>query len=415
MLRDYQLQLSKDGLTILRLFHILYLAMEVRTGKTITALHIANEYGAKRVLFLTKMKALGSINSDFEKLRPSFDLYATNYEQLHNVSGSFDLIILDEAHSLGQYPKPAGKVKKLKDLCAGKPIIYLSGTPTPESFSQIYHQLFVSSFSPFKVYTSFYKWAKDFVYVSQRRLSHGIVNDYSKANKVRIDECIHHLFLSFSQAEAGFTGMVEEQVLTVKMQPTTYGLANVLKRKRVHVGNSGKEIIADTEVKLMNKLHQVYSGTVICEDKTAVAFDDTKALFIADTFKGKKIAVFYKFKAELDLLHKVFNGAITDSPEVFKERKDLVFVSQIQSGREGINLSTAEALVMYNIDFSAVSYWQARARLQTKDRATAAPLYWIFSEGGIESKIYEAVKNKQDYTLSYFRKDYSIEPIKKIA
>jgi hypothetical protein len=41
---------------------------------------------------------------------------------------------------------------------------------------------------------------------------------------------------------------------------------------------------------------------------------------------------------------------------------------QIVAGREGVNLSTADALVFYNIDFSATSYWQARARLQTKDR-----------------------------------------------
>jgi hypothetical protein len=63
---------------------------------------------------------------------------------------------------------------------------------------------------------------------------------------------------------------------------------------------------------------------------------------------------------------------------------------------------------MYNIDFSAVSYWQSRARLQTKDRVKAAKVYWIFSEGGIESKIYQAVQNKKDYTLNYFKKDYKI-------
>jgi hypothetical protein len=64
---------------------------------------------------------------------------------------------------------------------------------------------------------------------------------------------------------------------------------------------------------------------------------------------------------------------------------------------------------MLNIDFSAVSYWQARARLQSKDREDAAKVYWLFAQSGIEEKIYKAVKDKKDYTLSYFRNDYGIE------
>ena len=78
---------------------------------------------------------------------------------------------------------------------------------------------------------------------------------------------------------------------------------------------------------------------------------------------------------------------------------------QIVSGREGISLSNAKYLVYYNIDFSALSYWQSRDRLTTMDRLTN-DIYWIFSEGGIEDKIYKAVSNKKDYTLNVFKKDY---------
>jgi hypothetical protein len=77
----------------------------------------------------------------------------------------------------------------------------------------------------------------------------------------------------------------------------------------------------------------------------------------------------------------------------------------VVSGREGTNLSTADALVMYNIDFSATSYWQARARMQTKDRIKASKLYWIFSEKGIEHFVYKAVVKKQNYTKKFFSKD----------
>lgn len=50
-LREYQVKLSNDGVDILRRKKIVYLAMEVRTGKTLTALNIAELYGAKRCCF----------------------------------------------------------------------------------------------------------------------------------------------------------------------------------------------------------------------------------------------------------------------------------------------------------------------------------------------------------------------------
>ena len=77
---------------------------------------------------------------------------------------------------------------------------------------------------------------------------------------------------------------------------------------------------------------------------------------------------------------------------------------QIVSGREGISLRKANALVYYNIDFSATSYWQSRDRMTTKDRLKNE-VYWIFSKKGIEKEIYKAVIKKKDYTLRHFKKD----------
>ena len=60
-LRNYQIELSEKGCDILSELGIVYFAMEVRTGKTLTALNTAQLFGAKNVLFLTKKKAIGSI------------------------------------------------------------------------------------------------------------------------------------------------------------------------------------------------------------------------------------------------------------------------------------------------------------------------------------------------------------------
>lgn len=416
-LRDYQESISTDAAALLRTYKICYLSMEVRTGKTTTAMAAADKYDAKWVLFLTKKKAISSITSDYDALAPAFKLICTNYEQIYNLSPDyqFDLVILDEAHGLGQFPTPAERVKELRKLCVDKPIIYLSGTPTPESYSQLFHQFFISTYSPFKDYKNFYAWAKEFVTVKKKYFYNREINDYSNADKAKIDELTKHLFISYTQQEAGFEQLVQEIVLKVRMQESTYRLADWLRKKRVFIGKNGEEILADTAVKLQQKMHQIYSGSVIAENKDVVCFDHTKAKFIKEHFASKKIAVFYKFRAEYLMLVWAFGAdKLTEDPEEFNRRDDLTFTSQIQSGREGTNLSSADCLVFFNIDFSAVSYWQARARLQNKDRVKEAIIYWIFTEGGIEEKVYERVIGKKDYTLSHFMKDYQVKREKAI-
>jgi len=183
-------------------------------------------------------------------------------------------------------------------------------------------------------------------------------------------------------------------VLYVPMKESTYKLAERLRIDKVFFKNN-HDIIADTEVKLRSKLHQIFSGSVIDEAGEAVCFDKTKAEYIKKHFKGRKIAIFYKYKGEEQIIRSTFNN-LTTSPEEFNASSDLIFYSQVQSGREGVNLSTADCLIMFNIDYSAVSYFQARASLQTKARTEAAKVYWLFAFGGTEQKIYKAVSEKKD-------------------
>ena len=371
--RPYQIDIANKAADIIRKHGLVYLAMQVRTGKTATALLTAESLSQKKVLFVTKKKVIDGILADHKALNLSFEIAVTNYEQLHNLQYLPDLIILDEAHCLGQYPKPANKVRILKKLCAGKPIIYLSGTPTPESYSQLFHQLHVSSFSPFKDYVNFYKWSADFVDIRLKYFKGLKVNDYSNANQTKIKTMTDHLIIPFTQEQAGFKQDVIEEIVKIKMEPSTYYLADKLKKDRIFNGNNGNVVLADTGAALMSKLHQCYSGTVIDEKNEGLIFDRSKAYWIKDHFQGKKIAIFYKYKAEEIMLYLTFGyNKFTSDPKVFAESSDKWFLSQISSGREGINLSTAEALIMLNIDFSAVSYWLARARLQSKDREDAA-------------------------------------------
>lgn len=409
-LRDYQSEIAQRANQILSNKNIVYLAMEVRTGKTATSLETARLYGAKRVLFLTKKKAIRSIENDYRDFGFSehFDITVMNDESMHKLEDTnYDLIIHDEHHRFGAFPKPGIHTKMYKQMFAIKPMIFLSGTPSPESYSQIYHQFWVSAYSPFKHYVNFYRWADDYVNKYQRNINGILINEYDKGIEQKIMSAVSEYMITFQQKQAGFSTEIEEEILHIAMSDTTKNIIKKLERDLVVEGKD-EVILADTPVKLMQKIHQLCSGTVKFESGNSMVIDTTKAEFIKSQFSTLKIGVFYKFKEELNALKQVFGDDLTTELHKFDDEGYKVIALQIVSGREGISLKNADYVVFYNIDFSATSYWQARDRMTTMSRKFNK-VYWIFSEGGIEDKIYETVKAKKKFTVNIFKKDYGIK------
>ena len=405
--RNYQIAIIEKGTDILKKHGLLYLAMEVRIGKTLTSLGICEEMGASSVLFLTKKKAMSSIVADNEMLHPSFELTVINYESMHKLpKQKWDIIVCDEAHSMGAFAPANNRAKHVKALIARNncDLILLSGTPTPESFSQIYHQVYGHPNNPFSQYKNFYRWADDYVKVKQRKINGNYINDYSNAIESKVLEAMKPYTISYTQKEAGFESEVEEEVLYVPMEHLTYKMCAMLRNDHL-VQGSDEVILADTAAKMMGKLHQMYSGTVIFESGKAQILDYSKAVFIAKKFYEKKIAIFYKFKQELQAIKEVYpDFRITEDIDEFNSDPNKSIALQIVSGREGISLRNAEYIVYYNIDFSATSYWQSRDRMTTKDRRYNK-IYWVFAEDGIEDMIYKAVNSKKNYTVKHFKND----------
>jgi len=404
--RDYQIDIINRGKSLLLENKFLYLAMEVRTGKTLTSLGIADKLGVEQILFVTKKKAIGSITNDFDLLKPSFSICVINYESLHTIDPDlhWDLIVVDEAHSLGAFAKPSSRAEQIKLLIEkhNPYVILMSGTPTPESYSQMYHQVYGIKNNPFREFRNFYKFAEKHVKVKQKKINGLYMNDYSNGLNSIMDAMKPYI-INYSQAEAGFVTQVTEEILEVELKPSTIQLINKLKKDLVVEGKE-EVILADTPAKLMMKVHQLCSGTIKFESGNSMVLDKSKAEFIKEHFSGCKIGIFYKFKEELSALQSVFGDELTTQLSVFEDT-DKSIALQIVSGREGISLRQADYLVYYNIDFSATSYWQSKDRMTTKERAFNH-VYWVFSKDGIEHDIYKAVTKKMDYTLSHFKKDF---------
>ena len=397
-LRDYQIKNANECTGILLKYGIVYLQHQVRTGKTLTALKVCENIEAKKVIFLTKKKAISSIENDYKDFGFDFEITVTNYENLHKIDKTCDVVILDEASCLGAFPKPSLRTKKIRELFYNKKIIYLSGTPASESYSQWFHQLYVSSNSPFKNYVNFYKWAKEYTKEAFIYTSYGQSKDYSKALVDKIDSKISNIVHRYTQSDAGFENVIKKHLHFVEMKQSTYNVINKLKKDMVVIGTH-ETILADSGVKIMSKQHQLGSGTCIFESGNVGKLDDSKAIYIQNNIKGK-LAIFYYFKEELNILLDTFGDKATTDLEEFNTT-DKHFIGQQYSNAMGVNLSKADCLVYYNFGFSGTQYIQSLDRLTIKDRKET-DVHFILAKNTIDKKVWEVIEQKKNFTTKIY-------------
>lgn len=412
MLWEHQKKLAEEALTVLERYKIVYLDMQVRTGKTLTSLYLAQMSLKNRVLFVTTKDVIPDIKKAYLDEGFDFNLTVTNYEQLKNYpgEGNFDLIICDEAHLLKAFPKPSIRTRFLKSIVGWTPLVLMSGTPHPESFSDLFHQFWISRHNPFKI-DNFYKWAKEFVDIKKKRVAQGHeINDYSHAKADKIMAVLEPYFVRYTQQEAGFIKHETiEEIVTVPANPKIFQLAARLERDLIYTFKDGAELVCDSAVKMQCAYHQIFSGTIKIGKEHRVLVTD-KAEFIKYKYQGKKIAIFYKYIGEKLAIEKVFGKLnLTQDSREFQTRDDKIFYVQIKKGSRGITLSTADILVFYNIDFSYEQYVQATQRHKVRDREKEPLVHWIFTERGIENFIYNRVQQKKDFNVGSFLRSYKID------
>ena len=410
--------LLSQALEVLKKYGFLYLTLETRVGKTPISIMAAFEL-ANKVLFATKKSAMKDISETLAKLSEDYDLShkrldIVSCDSLHKIEkGEYPVIIADEAHGYGAYPLPTLRAKELRRISKGCVVIMLSATPTPESYSMIYHQLWAANVDiPFITdYKNFYAWAHKYVKKNKEGTyfqvyhSGSYANDYSRGDgKLILPEILPYM-VEGNKKDAGFAVTeIKEIFLKAVVPDALKQLINTVKKDRVAY-HGDIVILADTAAKLLSKEHQLASGTVIPEgSKEGVILSTHKMPVIkfAMHLYGR-VAIFYKFIAEKKMLEDAFGDRATDNNQEFNENPDKVFIGQFISKREGINLEKADAIICLNIDFAYLSYIQMINRMMSYNRTKEAVVIWIFSDNGIEEAIYKAVAKKKNYTSAYYR------------
>ena len=332
------------------------------------------------------------------ELCPDGFVYDLEIENNHNYIANGILV-----HNCSAFPKPCNSAKTIRERFGHLPQIYLSGTPAIESGSQWFHSFWTSKFSPFNGFKNFYDWSRTYTEPFTKHFGALQVKDYSKSKDDEILAIIEPYLVRFTQKDAGFTSDIIEEVI---YYPIDAKIKQMVKRLMADLVLEGKEetILGDTAAKLMSKVHQLENGTIIFESGNSMILDTSKAEYIKQYFEGKKIAMFYYFKKEWELLKQVFGDSLTDNLEEFNTTDKHIALQQI-SGSEGISLKEADVLVYYNSGYSGRQYTQGRDRLTTINRS-ANHVYFFFDKDGLNAKIYKALKSKKRYNAKLFQKNY---------
>lgn len=406
-----QIELAAQALSILRTNGLVYLAMEERTGKTLTSILLVEDTTCERALVVTKEKALKGWENTLNNFPTLTSFTLVNYHNLDKVDkGNYDIVVLDEPHAyLAGYPKPGKMQKQLMRICRDLPIIYLSATPNAQGTQQLYHQLQLSSWSPFSQYIDFYEWYKKFALRDKSgkfKMTHignnQTVVDYKSVDHDKVMSCVEHLFVTRTRKELGHEFEPEDVPHLLTASPLLKSVYNeLIEHKVLHFthGPSGKEYIIDggTPTRLRIALHMLEGGTIKAvstdgfEASLDLAINDKIDWIMKEFGDYSSVVIMYNYIAEGDKLRGRFKHAQ---------------VLQGSSYAEGVDLSDYKHLVIYSQDFSTAKHTQRRARQANKLRSEPIKVHYPMFKGSVGHQVYKTVSlNKVNFVDSLFERE----------
>ena len=388
---DYQVTLGKQAADIIREHMIVYLAMEERTGKTLTALVCAEQLNVQNVLVLTKKKAIDGWKETLEAFEHTKQYTVTNYHQARKCIANYDLVILDESHNyISAFPKTGKIWKEVNAVTANVPLIYISATPHAQGPQQLYHQFKLSAWSPWLKHKNFYRWFELFGKPYTREIAGMKIPQYDRCHNDLILGCVQHLFITKTREELGFEHEPEDKIHIVELSKETRYVYNELVQHDL-VNLSCGLLVADTCSRLRTSLHQIEGGTIKLDDVRYNLANTEKVDYILEHFgDSSELVIMYNYTAEATKLAKHFKKAT---------------ILQATSYAEGVDLHKFKDLVVYSQDFSTARHTQRRARQCNKKRDTPITVHFLLVPGAISAQVYKTVsQNKRNFVDSVFKR-----------
>lgn len=323
-----------------------------------------------------------------------------------------DMIICDESQRIKTHDAQQSKaMHKLGDLARYK--LILSGTPVQNNAVDLYSQY--RFLDPTVFGSNFYKFRNRFCVM-------GGFNRRQIVNYKDLDLLIkkeHSIAYRVTKKEALDLPEQTFETRYITLTPSEKKLYNTLKKESATELANGGTISASTVLTKLLRLQQFTGGFVIADGEEKPqqigsgkinALEDIVDDYVIDS--GKKLVIFARFRAELDLIRKLLDkkklkyGVIygdiklSDRGEIvrdFQENEETkVFLAQIDTAGLGITLTAADTCVYYSVNFNYAAYSQSLARIHRIGQRNTCTYIHLTTKGTVDELIMKALHKKED-------------------
>jgi SNF2 family DNA or RNA helicase len=323
-----------------------------------------------------------------------------------------DLIIADESQRIKTFDTEQSKaMHQLGDQTPYKMI--LSGTPVQNNALDLYSQyrfldptVFGKNFYKFKNHYCVMGGFNNKNIIAYRDLEGLTKKEHSIAYRVTKEEALDLPEQTFETRYIEFT-------------PKERKLYDKIRRESAAELANGQTITASTVLTKMLRLQQMTGGFLITDDSDKPqqissgkinALEDIIDDYVIGT--GKKLVVFARFRAEIDLISKLLTkkkigfgqiygdiplnqrGAIVQDFQTNPNTK--VFLAQIDTAGLGITLTAADTCVYYSVNFNYAAYSQSLARIHRIGQRNVCTYIHLTVEKTIDQIVLKALQRKED-------------------
>lgn len=352
-----------------------------------------------------------------DRLKEEKDVYVINYEGARIyftdlLAKKFKTIILDESHRAKQIrAKQTQKILKLGEQTKRRYI--LSGTPVTKSPEDVWAQIqficpgYLGNFFSFRSkYVEFRKMT-----VRSNNGHREIQVPFRFKNLKELEDRMSRICLRKTQTECLDLPEKSYKVIPCNMEgdqqkayyQMKYNLQTTLEDHNFCIKNALTQA---------QKMQQICHGFLYDDDRKPVWFKNNVKLDILtdllETISTEKIVLFCNFTADMTLLQSKFDelkykyvvyyGDSQQREAAIKEfnesKEPVIFLTTIEVGKEGINLSTAAHVIYYGRNFNYASRYQSEARIQSVTQTRNMIYYDLVCPNTIDSKVLDVLQFK---------------------
>lgn len=306
----------------------------------------------------------------------------------------FDTLIIDELSSFKS--SQSLRFKKLKNHSATR-IIGLTGTPTPNGYSDLWAQMYLLDKGERlgKNITTF----RNSFFIPSTAKGHIV---YKYALRLGSDLLIKNLIKDICLYISSENLKDMPKTITQTIPLTLPNLKEYQRFKKNLFLN--EHITATSQAVLLNKLLQFSNGAIYDDNKQVNILSNHKIEALAELIEqanGQPILLFYNFKHDLQRIKKAFPYAVVFDDisllDKWNNKEIPLLLAHPMSSGHGLNMQFGgNIIIWFGVPWSLELYQQANARLIRKGQQQPVVIYHLVTADTVEMDVLNALENKKN-------------------